>query len=268
MRVSNSGIQTFKSCRRLYQLKYLYGLEPAQTADALSRGIQYHELVEGLLMGRSHFKDCDDPKIKAMATAFQMYLMPNLTDVNAAEEWFTYKTKSGHLVVGRVDAKTKNREIVEHKTTSGLIDGDYFMKLDMDEQIPTYMLACQSNHILYTVCSVPSIRQKKTESDEEFYLRCVDWYSEDTERKIQCVKLFRSNEQLREFAEEQDAVITEMDNCKLFYRNPSHCSKWGRMCEFASVCMDYDPNKEYIQFKRRETYEPSGKTEVREAGSQ
>lgn len=262
MKASNSGIQTFKQCRRMYQLKYLHGLEPVQTADALKRGSQYHELVEGLLLGQSNFDSCDDPKIKAMATAFQKYIMPKLDGVDAVEEWFEYLTPSGHKMVGRIDAK-KGSELIEHKTISGLIDGAYFQKLEFDEQIPTYMLAFSCNTINYTVCSTPSIRQKKTESDEEFYWRCVDWFSEDTSQKIAMVQLQRTNEELEEFLYEQDDILNEMEDCKLFYRNPSNCCRWNRMCDYASVCINYDPNQEYIQFKKRENiYEKTGEAEI------
>lgn len=267
MRASNSSIQTFKACRRLYELKYKYGLEPVQTADSLKRGLKYHDLVEGILTGQSRFKDCDDAKIKAMATAFQMYVMPKIM-AETTEEWFSYKTKSGHEVVGRVDGRTWQNEIIEHKTTSGSVDGQYFSSLEMDEQIPTYMLAFDTNCVWYTVCAVPTIRQKKNEADNEFYMRCVLWYSEDTDSKIQCVKIFRDAEQLEKFADEQDAILNEMEGCKNFYRNPSNCRKWGRMCEYAPVCMSYDPEQEYVQFKRRESYESSGEAEIRGASSE
>lgn len=263
MKASNSGIQCFKQCRRMYQLKYLYGLEPVQTADSLKRGTQYHELVEGLLKGNSSFEDCDDPKIKAMATAFQMYILPLLGNVEAEEEWFEYLTPSGHKVIGRIDARTGNKELVEHKTTSGLIDGAYFQKLEFDEQIPTYMLAYGAYWINYTVCSVPSIRQKKNESDEEFYLRCVEWYATDTSQKITMVRLNRTQEELERFLGEQDEILNEMENCKHFYRNPNQCCRWNRMCEYSSVCMNYDPAQEYVQFKKREdVYESSGEAEI------
>ena len=259
MKASNSAIQTFKACRRLYELKYIYDLEPVQQADTLKRGTSYHSLVEQLLNGAdwniyANPDFFDDPKPFAMATAFQKYVLPKISAA-ATEEWFNYKTPSGHTVVGRIDGRTPTGQIIEHKTTSGLVDGAYLQRLDFDEQIPTYMIAYDTNEIWYTVCATPTIRQKKNELVEEFFLRCVDWYAEDTDSKITCVKLNRSPEQLQEFLKEQDAILTEMENCKLFYRNPSHCMKWGRMCEFAPVCMNYDPNEEYIQFKRRVRYD-------------
>ena len=203
MRASNSGIQCFKQCRRMYQLKYLHGLEPVQTADALKRGSNYHELVEGLLKNNI-LAECDDPKVKAMATAFQKYILPQLKDIAAEEEWFEYLTPSGHKVVGRIDARTGNKELVEHKTTSGLIDGTYFQKLEFDEQIPTYMLAYDANWINYTVCASPTIRLKKNETNKEFYERCVEWYDTDTSQKITMIRLNRTQAELERFLYEQD----------------------------------------------------------------
>lgn len=249
MKVSNSRISTFKSCRRMYQLKYIYGFEPIAVPDALSTGTSYHECVEHILRGEEY--DAGDPKINGMADAFKRYIAKDLNAMEV-EKWFEYQTESGHTVFGRVDAITTSGDVIEHKTTSGLIDGAYFQRLDFDEQIPTYMMGCGTDTVYYTVCAKPTIRQKKTELDEWFRQRCFEWYEEDTESKIKVVELKRSAGQLAEFFAEQDDIITEMENCKLFYRNPNNCMKWGRMCEYAPICMNCDPNGEYIQFKRRE----------------
>ena len=40
-----------------------------------------------------------------------------------------------------------------------------------------------------------------------------------------------------------------------FYRNCSHCFRWGRRCEYASICLNFDPEQEYIEFTRRENNE-------------
>lgn len=261
MRSSYSAIQTFKQCRKLYQIKYIYGFEPIQTAGALERGLTYHEGIENILKscisGVSFHaeKDFENPKVSAMIQAFENHIIPKLEANNVkvvdVEKWFNYTTESGHVVLGRMDGVTDNG-VIEHKTTSSLIDGAYLQKLDFDEQIPTYMIANGCNKILYTVCSTPSIRQKKEESNEEFYSRCVDWYSDNTFSKINVFELVRSEDELKQFAQEQDLILCEMERTKLFYRNPSHCNKWGRMCEFAPICKECNPNSDYIGFKRRE----------------
>ena len=253
MRVSNSQVGCFKACRRMYQLKYIYGVEPVEKPEALSRGLSYHAAIERMLK----FEKADDlnldPKIKAMVRRMHFHFRFDI-GVKEVEKWFEYKTPSGHTVIGRVDAIAENGRVIEHKTTSTAIDGAYFQRLEMDEQIPTYMIGNSTNEIIYTVCQTPTIRQKKNETDDEFENRCYDWYDDASQdgKKLAIEVLKRSPEQLELFGAEQDAIITEMENCSLFYRNPANCMKWGRMCEYAPICMHYDPAMEYIEFKKRE----------------
>ena len=252
MKVSNSQIGCFKACRRMYELKYIHGLEPVEKPEALSRGLSYHEAVERILRHETDEGLELEPKVRAMAKRFAKSF--HLT-VDAVEQWFEYNTQSGHTVIGRVDATVAHAHtVVEHKTTGSSIDGAYFQRLEFDEQIPTYMLGMNVNDVVYTVCQTPTIRQKKNETDEEFEERCIAWFDEPSAdgKKFAIETIHKTPEQLELFAAGQDAVINEMANCRLFYRNPSHCMKWGRLCEYASICMHYDPNMEYIEFKRRE----------------
>lgn len=263
MKASNSAIQCFKSCRRMYELKYIYGLEAVQSSDAIKRGLSYHDKVEQVLGNSDHSFIADENlKTNAMARAFQAYILPQLElrQIANVEGWFEYTLPNGHLMRGRYDAVCKNGTVVEHKTVSGLIDGVYLQRLALDEQIPTYLHASGGNFVIYTVCATPSIRQKKNESDEDFETRCFDWYEDGDVNKITVLMLYRDNEQIERFIQEQDAIVDEMDHCKNYYRNPNHCMKWGRLCEYAPVCMDYDPNQEYIQFRRREFDDSARKT--------
>jgi hypothetical protein len=219
----------------MYELRYVYNLTPVSVAEPLDRGLKYHEVVELILSGKEW--SCEDPKIRAMCKAFETYIYPCIKDkVKSTEDWFVYKNGE-HEVVGRTDGLTWNGVPIEHKTTGGFVDGTYISHLGLDEQIKTYMLATGSNKILYTICSTPTIRQKKGESEDEFYQRCFDWYAEDTDQKIIMLDVVETNKALNDFKREQKKVITIMQNCKTFYRNPAHCTKWGRMCEYAPICM-------------------------------
>ena len=212
MRASNSSIQCFKSCRRMYELKYIYGLEPVKHSEAIDRGLSYHEGVEQLLKDWIDYHNgtplIQDPKISAMVQAFNVYVIPALAAAKVkpveAEPWFSFKTKSGHTVVGRADGRMSGNSLIEHKTTRGLIDGDYYQRLD----------------------------------------------EENTEQKINVIELRKTEEELKAFEGELDEMLNLIEGCKNFYRNPSHCMKWGRLCEYAPVCMKYDPNQEYIGFTK------------------
>lgn len=234
----------------MYQLRYIYGLIPVQNSEAIERGLSYHDMVEDLLnTGDVHLSG--EPKIDAMVTAFKRYIYPKLKAV-AQEEWFSYPTASGNEVIGRIDARAEDGTLIEHKTVGSEIDEAYWYNLENNEQVLTYMAAYDVNAMLYTVCRTPNIRQKKNETEEEFFQRCKEWYEEDTDSKISCRMIYRDKADIEAFKQEQDATINEMENCKLFYRNESHCMKWGRMCEYYPVCRHYDPNQEYIEFTKSE----------------
>lgn len=252
MILSNSRIQCFKSCRRKYQLKYVEDIVPVQNAEALERGKSYHEKVETLLHGKEF--SFDDPKTDAMALAFQRHIMPQIGEVEAVEEWFERNLPDGNVLVGKCDGRLADGKILEHKTTSADLDDAYIAGLQNDEQILTYMWAYGVNEILYTVCKTPSIRLKKDESEDDFRQRCLEWYDTDTDLKIGTINVYRDPDEVAEFGEDLEAISDEITNCKRFYRVPSHCMKWGRPCEYMSICRNFDPQMTYIGFERREEY--------------
>ena len=132
-----------------------------------------------------------------------------------------------------MDGIAEDGRLVEHKTTSSEIGDDYEYMLQWDEQLLAYMLMTGKREMYYTVCKKPTIRQKKNETEEEFMQRCVEWYDEDTDSKIRLMLISRTDEEVAEFN-----------------KNPSYCKHWGRMCDYASVCLHYDPKQEYIEFEK------------------
>ena len=248
MQISISRLKTFKACRRAYYFKYIEGLEPIKKADALETGLNYHEFVEKLDMGGSLPED-DYSKESAMLRAYLKYIFPQLT-VMKTEEWVKYDLGDGDELIGRVDGIAFDGSIVEHKTTSAEITEEYEFNLQWDEQMLAYMLCTGARKIYYTVCRKPTIRQKKNESDEEFFQRCVEWYDEDTESKVRLLVLERTDEEVENFRKELVETMQELKNAKSMYRNCLHCFRWGRQCEYAPICLSYDPNQEYAEFYR------------------
>lgn len=250
MRQSSTSIQTYKSCRRLYELKYIHGIEPTQKSEALERGSNYHEKVESILKYGCFTYDLD--KSTAMAWAFSKYILPDLKPVASVEEWFEIGTLESGIIIGKVDAKDESGAIIEHKTTSMEIDEAYWYNKQFDEQLMTYMLGNATNRAIYTVCKTPTIRQKQNETEEEFVQRCMDWYDTDTEKKIAWREIVIPMEQLEEHMRMLTAIVKEANECSLFYRNQNYCTHWGRMCEYAPICQHYDPNETYIGFEKKE----------------
>lgn len=256
MKVSISQIKLFKSCRRAYELRYNEGLVPVEKAEPLVTGLKYHELIEQLNNGANWLEFAREySKEVAMAHAYMKYIMPKL-EVKATEEWFGYEFETGDILMGRVDGIASDGNLVEHKTTGSEITEQYEYNLIWDEQVLAYMLAYGVNKMYYTVCRKPNIRQKKNETEKEFFYRMIDWYDEDTDKKIRLLEIERTDEEIEQFKEDTKAIIGEMKNTGLYYKCTNNCNVWGRRCEYSSVCMNYDPNGVYIEFKKRE---PKGK---------
>lgn len=255
MRVSISQIKCFKSCRRAYELKYIEGLEPVQKSYALETGTNYHQKLEDLYNTGTF--DCDYSKESAMATAYKKYIYPHFK-VQSVEDWIEYKINDQDTYIGRVDGIASDNHLVEHKTTSSSdIIGEYEYNLLWDEQILGYMLATNTRKIWYTVCRKPTIRQKKDESDEEFFNRMVEWYDEDTESKIRYFEVTRTDEEVEQFRQDLIKIVEEMKN-PYCYKNTQHCNSWGRRCEYSSVCIYYDPNQDYVEFTKSERRDSNG----------
>lgn len=248
MRLSISRVKLFKSCRRAYQLKYIEGLEPVEKSDALQTGLSYHEKLEQLYKD-GFFDVTDYTKESAMAMAYKTYIYPEFT-VKSVEDWKSYTLRSGDTVVGRLDGIAEDGRLVEHKTTSQDITEEYEYNLQWDEQLLAYMLMTGQREVYYTVCRKPTIRIKKNETEEEFFHRMVEWYDEDTESKIRVMLISRTDEEIEQFRQELEQMDAEMNQTTNFYRNTNHCKCWGRRCEYSSICLNYDPAQEYVEFVR------------------
>lgn len=257
MRLSISKIKAFKSCRRLYELKYIERLEPVQKAESLEMGSNYHSLIEELNnVGNLDAHDGEFTKELAMARAYEKYIYPKFK-VTASEKWLTYDLGDGDTLVGIADALTTDGYLVEHKTTGSEITEQYEYNLLWDEQILAYMLMTGRRKVWYTVCRKPTIRQTQKETEEEFFNRMIAWYETDTDSKIRLLKIERTDEEVETFRKEllhMKGTMHEAENEKDFYRNSCHCNMWGKRCEYSSVCLHYDPNQEYIEFVKGEEY--------------
>lgn len=257
MKVSISRVKLFKACRRAYEFKYVYGLVPVQKAEALETGLGYHAKLEELY--RTGDFAADFSKESAMATAYKKYIYPKF-HVKAVEDWVEMPLECGNTLVGRIDGMADNGWIVEHKTTSQEIGPEYEYNLFWDEQILAYMALTGSQDIYYTVCRKPTIRIKRGESEEEFFNRMVAWYEEETDKKITLMEIHRPDEEVDNFISDLNYIAYLMElsvriGPRRMYRNTAYCHCWGRRCEYSSICLNYNPNQEYLEFEKKEVEE-------------
>lgn len=253
MRFSISQIKCFKSCRRMYELKYVEGVEPIVKSDALQLGTNYHELIEQLYSDNKTLPN-DLSKESAMARAYQKYIMPKI-NMKAVEEWQDYDLGDGDQLFGRVDGIAIDGNIVEHKTTSAVNLDSYEYDLLWDEQILAYMLMTGKRKIWYTVCRKPNIRQCKNETEEDFFDRMIKWFDDDTNSKIRLIEVTRTDQEVEQFENDLKMMISELKHCtdnQAYYKNTNYCNCWGRRCEYSPICLHYNPDEEYIEFERVE----------------
>lgn len=248
MRASISRIDCFKACRRMYFLKYVEGLIPLQTSEAIETGRNYHSRIEQLSKGEQ--PENDYSKEAAMAEAYKKFILPKI-QIAEPEKWYE-KQIGKHTLIGVVDGIATDGLIVEHKTTSADIEsGEYEYNLQWDEQVLAYMSLTGKRQVHYTVCKKPTIRQSKSETMEQFYQRMVDWYDDN---KIQLLEVYRTDDEVAAFEQDFVKMCDEMENAENFYKNTKHCNVWGRRCEYSGVCLHYDPNEEYVDFIKGEKY--------------
>lgn len=248
MIASISKAKLFKACRRAYYFRYIEDLVPVESAEALQVGTNYHELLENLY--KEGYVESGYSREHAMAKAYEKYIFPKFK-VISVEDW-KQRNIGRHTLIGRLDGIAEDGCIVEHKTTSSEITEAYLFDLQWDEQILAYMYLTGSRKIYYTVCRKPTIRLKRDEDEADFFFRMLDWYKEDTDSKIKLLEITRTDEEVLDFAKEFSMLCDIMEKPDCLYKNTAYCNKWGRRCEYASICLNYDPNQEYIEFKKRE----------------
>ena len=255
-KLSASKLKTYKACKRKYELSYIENLEPIKKEEALEIGSNYHKNIEKILKGevieKGEINSEEDAKVYAMSKAFEMYIKPNLPEIQETEKSFEIciDKDRNYYLNGIVDAITKDGIIVEHKTTSLALDEKYQEKLNWDDQVPIYMLANDTTECIYTVCQKPTIRLKKDESLEEYADRCIEWYNEKTDEKIGTFKIKAQQEDILEEYGELINMCEEMEKTKNFYRNSSNCNIVS--CPYSSICINYDKGATLVNFKKKE----------------
>lgn len=246
--LTTSQVNLFKDCRRHYEFSYKELLKPIVESEALTTGSSYHDKVEQILKTGDFERTMD--KTDAMAIAFKKYILPQLGGIVAVEEEFRERIARGIYLKGKIDARGPDC-LIEHKTSGQFIDDKYMYRVNFfNDQVSNYLIAKGTNqNVRYTVIVKPTIRQTKKETLEEYIERCVKWYDEDTERKIQVFDVYRTDQEL---AEQKNVLISIAREIKKgnYYRNEKSCLILG--CPFLSICKNYDAEVLPVNFIKKE----------------
>lgn len=204
----------------------------------------------------------------------------------------------------KLDGLIKDKEgklwVLEHKTSG--VDtspgADYWTALRLDSQISTYILACKCNGydvegVLYDVLNKPAIKpllatpedqrkytkptkkdpvprlyanQRDTdETENEFYLRCLEAISAEPDRYYRREFVRRTDADLEEAAYEiqvwahrahENNEAGKREPRSLPVRNSTGCMRYNRLCEFFGACSGAQQIETHPKLLKRHTELP------------
>lgn len=265
--ISNGALNAARDCKRLYYYRYELGLQRRGGDDspALNFGKLWHKVLarwfeRRTLDGMQAFVDAhaasqdDIERCMAMLVGYiarwlelpQMslheveILVPIRNPVTGRRS--QRFTQFGFLDMLELSQDGRVR-LVEHKTAAS-IGGGYLEKLWSDSQITGYYAALQNmgievESVVYDVALKPKIRQKKTESLDEFYARLCAWHMQPEAYHRE--EVYISDRQIMDWRTDVWQVTQELLACRrsgYWYRNTSRCWDWYRPCQFVSLCQN------------------------------
>lgn len=135
--------------------------------------------------------------------------------------------------------------VVEHKTTAA-IDHNYVARLSLDDQVSTYIVGSEKawsikpEGVIYNVIMKPRIRQKQTETEEQYLERVMALYVEQPQEYLFRCQLLAADRDLEQFEKELGQFTGELERAAtlgFYYKNTDACSVRGT-CPFMPLCLE------------------------------
>ena len=282
---THSRIKCRMNCPMLEHLRYEEELTPIRRQDALMIGSAVHKGIEtwSIEEAMREFdsfqitcqEDADELEIAkatvaGMLTGYMCRFEP-FEDHRPELEFSlplilpTGRASKKYIVAGKIDdiEITKDGDwIVEYKT-AGQLNGAYFERLYVDEQITMYCYAAKRLGfnpigVKYRVIRKPTIRPRKGESMHQYLDRLTQDYLDRPEFYFYEQKLYRSQDDLEAFGKLLLRRITEFDRAKklgMNWMNTGHCSVYAG-CRYLPLCTRQ--NGAEALFERKAAHEELG----------
>ena len=251
---SHSRINCFKQCPKMYQYKYIDNLEPIGDSEALNLGKAFHRGIELNSVNElakeldedDYFSSEENETNKVIALAMVEAFLTKFPNHNEGkvehevhiETNICGEEKDFQLYADAIKEVEGGLILREYKTASR-IDSVYLDKLEFNDQISRYCWAIQKEYkkpiiaIEYYIAKKPLLRQKQSETVEQYRARLVERLMEDD--NIVFVTLHRTQEQIQEAYEDMKYDINNIKHCNRFTQNLSNCSTYGG-CPYISLC--------------------------------
>ena len=267
--LTQSSLRTLGSCEEKYRLRYIEGLRSTEERPALTIGSAFHAGIEAqdaqaaedsirAARGAPWVTDEEDRLTRDVAIlramvdgALSLWThWPEQREVGfdlPLRNPATGAPSTRHVLSGVFDGLWSGADerprLLEMKTT-GRLDADYLRRLALDFQVSTYCHAATAilgrpvRDVVYRVVRKPSIRQRKTESADEYGERVAADYLERPEFYFAEELVTRSEEQLERWWHEAWEIhrrVLRLEAGEMSVRNTQHCLDFGR-CDYFDLC--------------------------------
>lgn len=248
---SHSRINCFKQCPMLFKYKYIDKLVPlGADTKPLSMGKAFHVGIENCssqaaldyMNNDEYFMSQENENDKVIVLAMVDAFLKRFPE---AKTWEHEKYMTGKMIEDNdfqlyIDGLEKHGDgyyIIELKTASR-VDQTYIDKLDFNDQISRYYYMAEQNGykilgIKYYVVKKPLLRQKQSESIEQFRQRLVDKIME--EDSIYYTLIERTPEQIDDCIKDTIYDMQTIENTTRFTKNLTACSCYGT-CPYIDLC--------------------------------
>lgn len=267
--ISHTGLRMFRGCQRSYEIAYVQLRRPRNKPAALAFGTLWDLALESwhygttaedrlLRAARILTQESDSyfrAKAEAMLIGYTAKWASEPVEVVATQVGFevpivhpdTGETHSEYAYKGVLDAIVRYRGqlmALESKTSGEDITpgAAYWQRVAvMDPQVSMYLSAHpELVSCLYDVARKPELKPKVKESPDDYRQRCAldmqarpDWYFQRRE----VVRLDHETRAFQRDLWDYATMLSEAEKLGRFPRNPDHCRKYGRACEYLAVCM-------------------------------
>lgn len=291
LQLTNSEINCYRVCPKKWDFTYRQLRIPKQTAEPLyfgsAIGLGIDDIWEGKTdiltnfrnyidrMGESHKKQLLMAKGEAMLAGYRKMHNPDEWELIASEMKVSMDVDGYATYRGMLDKVARFKAdgclyVIDHKTTIDDVQdplANFWIELMINPQPTGYQLALEHKfgeevRIMWDAIRKhgsrgpkmkQGIKQKMTESDEDWALRKIDstesWpeytdrlYKDYTENQSQYYKrkqIGRTKDDHETWKAEFIANAASIANAKVigtFPRVSSSCRKFGSVCPYASVC--------------------------------
>lgn len=264
---SHSQLATFRRCPREHHYRYVDRIEAVKTAEPLVAGKRIHGALGAWHRGETAhpWVALDKPLERALMRGYATRWAGSALAVTQTDIPFTISI-GGIRMVGELDAigdYEGSRMIVEHKTSSeDIAPGSAYWRrvTTSDAQVSTYLYASAqlglgAERILYDVLRKSALRGKKGETDDELEQRAVDDMIDRPEHYFQRAEITRLADEHAAFERDIAGTVrllqATVNDAQPAPRNPDSCHKFGRECDFYSVCFTGGSINDDSRFKQR-----------------